>query len=176
MNAAMKRSTAILAISCLLLATGIGASALLFAPDTSKTNVVSSGTALVGGPFEATNQDGKRVSDKDFLGKHTLFYFGFTFCPDICPAELQVMSAALSEIEGAEDKFNLAFVTIDPARDTPEIMKQYVAHFWPGTIGLTGSAEDIRKIAAAYRVYYTKAGARMPTRTAILWIIPVSPI
>ena len=77
MNASMKKSTAILAISCLLLATGIGASALLFAPDTSKTNVVSSGTALVGGPFEATNQDGKRVSEQDFLGKHTLFYFGY---------------------------------------------------------------------------------------------------
>ncbi len=153
----MKRSTAILALSCLLLATGIGASALLFAPDNSNTNVVSSGTALVGGPFDATNQDGKRISDKEFLGKHTLFYFGYTFCPDICPAELQVISAALGEIEGAQEKFNLAFVTIDPARDTPEIMKQYVAHFWPGTIGLTGSEEDIRKIASAYRVYYSKA-------------------
>jgi hypothetical protein len=104
MNAAMKKSTAILALSCLLLATGIGASALLFAPDASKTNVVSSGTALVGGAFEATNQDGKRVSEKDFLGKYTLFYFGYTFCPDICPAELQVISAALSEIDGASDK------------------------------------------------------------------------
>lgn len=156
MNTLMKRSTAIIAISSLLLATGIGASALLFAPDRSDTNVISSGTALVGGPFEATNQDGKRVSDKDFLGKHTLFYFGYTFCPDICPAELQVISAALSDIEGAREKFNLAFVTIDPARDTPEIMKQYVAHFWPGTIGLSGSAEDIRKIASAYRVYYSK--------------------
>lgn len=168
MNAAMKKSTAILAISCLLLATGIGASALLFAPDTSKTSVVSSGTALVGGPFEATNQDGKRVSEQDFLGKHTLFYFGFTFCPDICPAELQVISAALNDIAGAEDKFNLAFVTIDPARDTPDIMKQYVAHFWPGTIGLTGSAEDIRKIAAAYRVYYTKAGGENADKDSYL--------
>jgi len=156
MNTSMKRSTAIIAISCLLLATGIGASALLFVPDRSNTNVVSSGTALVGGPFEATNQDGKRINDKDFLGKHTLFYFGYTFCPDICPAELQVISAALSDIEGAREKFNLAFVTVDPARDTPEIMKQYVANFWPGTIGLSGSAEDIRKIASAYRVYYSK--------------------
>lgn len=156
MNTFMKRSTAILAISCLLLATAIGGAALLFAPDNSNTNVVSSGTALVGGPFEATNQDGKRVSDKDFLGKHTLFYFGYTFCPDVCPAELQVVSAALSDIESAREKFNLAFVTVDPARDTPEIMKQYVTHFWPGTTGLTGSAEDIRKIAAAYRVYYSR--------------------
>ena len=156
MNTLMKRSTAIIAISSLLLATGIGASALLFVPDRSKPNVVSSGTALVGGPFEATNQDGKRVSDKDFLGKHTLYYFGYTFCPDVCPAELQVISAALGDIEGASEKFNLAFVTIDPVRDTPEIMKQYVAHFWPGTIGLTGSAEDIRKIASVYRVYYSK--------------------
>ncbi len=156
MNATMKKSTAIFAISCLLLATGIGASALLFAPDAPKTNVVSSGTALVGGAFEATNQDGKRVSEKDFRGKYTLFYFGYTFCPDVCPAELQVISAALSEIDGARDKFNLVFVTIDPARDTPEIMKDYVAHFWPGTVGLSGSADDIRKIASAYRVYYAR--------------------
>lgn len=168
MNAVMKKSTAILAICCLLLATGIGASALLLAPGTSKNNVVSSGIALVGGPFEATNQDGKRVSDKDFLGRHTLFYFGFTFCPDICPAELQVISAALNEIDGAEDKFNLVFVTIDPARDTPEIMKQYVAHFWPGTIGLTGSADDIRKMASAYRVYYTKAGGENADKDSYL--------
>ncbi len=69
-----------------------------------------------------------------------------------------MISAALSDIDGAEDKFNLVFVTIDPARDTPEIMKDYVANFWPGTIGLTGSAEDIRKIAASYRVYYARAG------------------
>ncbi len=168
MNAGMKKSTAILAISCLLLATGIGASALLFAPDISKTKVVSSGTALVGGPFEATNQDGKRVSEQDFLGKYTLFYFGYTFCPDICPAELQVISAALSDIEGAKDKFNLVFVTVDPVRDTPEIMKQYVAHFWPGTIGLSGSAEDIRKVAAAYRVYYTKAGGENADKDSYL--------
>ena len=154
--AGMKRSTAILAISCLLLATGIGATALLFAPDQSTRNIVSSGTALVCGPFEATKQDGKRVSDADFLGKPTLYYFGYTFCPDICPAELQVVSAALGDIEGAREKFNLVFVSIDPVRDTPDIMKQYVAHFWPGTIGLTGSAEDIRKIASAYRVYYSR--------------------
>lgn len=104
-----------------------------------------------------TDHNGKRVSEKDFLGKYTIYYFGYTFCPDVCPAELQIMSAALNEIEGAQDKFNLAFVTIDPQRDTVEVMKEYVANFWPGTIGLTGSAEEIRKMAGAYRVYYAKA-------------------
>ena len=123
---------------------------------TLSPQVTSSGTALVGGAFDVTNHLGQPVSDKDFLGKHTLYYFGYTFCPDICPAELQVLSAALLDVEQAKDRFNLVFVTIDPKRDTPEIMKDYVSNFWPGTIGLTGSDADIRKIASAFRVYYNK--------------------
>ncbi len=152
----MKKSTMIIATGCLVLAAGIGTSAILFAPKPLQPVVTSSGTALVGGPFEVVNQDGKRVSDKDFLGKYTIYYFGYTFCPDICPAELQVMSAALAEVPGSAEKFNLAFVTIDPARDRVSVMKEYVSHFWPGTIGLTGSEEDIRKMASAFRVYYSK--------------------
>ncbi len=153
----MKKRTAILAISSLLLAIGIGGTAILFAPSAEQGVVRSSGTALVGGPFQMTNQDGKRVSEKDFLGKHTIYYFGYTFCPDVCPGELQVISAALTDIEGAADKFNLVFVTIDAERDTPAVMKEYVANFWPGTTGLTGSAEDVARIAKAFRVYFAKA-------------------
>jgi protein SCO1/2 len=152
----MKRKTAILALSCLLLATMIGAAALLLRPTLEPGNVVSSGTALVGGPFEATAHTGERITDKAFLGKYTLYYFGYTYCPDVCPAELQIISAALAQIDDAQEKFNVAFVTVDPERDTAPVMKEYVANFWPGTVGITGSVEDIRKLASAFRVYYAK--------------------
>ena len=153
----MNKSSIILALGALLVALGALAATLVFAPGSRMGEVVSSGTALVGGSFEATDQTGKRVSDKDFLGKHTLYYFGYTYCPDVCPAELQVLSAALTEVPDAEKNFRLVFVTIDPARDTPDVMKSYVENFWPGTSGLTGSDEDIRNLASKFRVYYAKA-------------------
>ena len=93
----MKKSSIIIALSALLVALGAIAASLLFTPGNRLAEVISSGEALVGGAFEATDQDGKRVTDKDFLGKHTLYYFGYTYCPDVCPAELQVISAALSQ-------------------------------------------------------------------------------
>jgi protein SCO1/2 len=118
---------------------------------------IGSGTALVGGPFTLTDHNGKRVTDQDFRGKYMLIFFGFTYCPDVCPSELQVMSAALDKLGPAADEIQPIFITIDPARDTPEAMKLYVANFHPRLIGLTGSPEDIARVAKAYRVYYAKA-------------------
>ncbi len=115
------------------------------------------GQALVGGPFELTSHTGERVSEKTFHGKHMLLYFGYTYCPDVCPTELQVMSAALDKLGGTADQVQPIFVTIDPERDTAKTMATYVANFHPKLIGLTGSAEDIAKIAKAYRVYYARA-------------------
>jgi protein SCO1/2 len=117
----------------------------------------SSRTALIGGPFELTRHDGKRVSEKDFEGKYTLIFFGYTFCPDVCPAGLQVMTAALDKLGGEADQIQPVFITIDPQRDTPEVLASYIEHFHPRLIGLTGSADDIAKAAKAYRVYYAKA-------------------
>ena len=97
------------------------------------------------------------MSDKDFLGGYTLVFFGYTFCPDVCPAGLQVMSAALDKLGPEADKIQPVFVTIDPERDTPDVMASYIGHFHPRLIGLTGSADDIAKAAKAYRVYYAKA-------------------
>ena len=156
----MKKSSIIMALGALLVALGALGASLIFAPGSRMGEVISSGEALVGGEFEATDHNGKRVSDKDFLGKHTLYYFGYTFCPDVCPAELQVISAALGQVPGAADRFQVVFVSIDPERDTPDIMKDYVANFWPGTVGLTGSAEDIRQVAGKFRVYYGKAAGK----------------
>lgn len=115
------------------------------------------GSALVGGPFTLTDQTGKRVTDQDFRGKYMLIFFGFTYCPDVCPTELQVMSAALDALGPQGEKIQPVFISIDPARDTPEAMKIYVSNFHPRMVGLTGSEADIAAVAKAYRVYYAKA-------------------
>ncbi|MDA7948055.1 MAG: SCO family protein, partial [Hyphomicrobiaceae bacterium] len=105
---------------------------------------VVSGKALIGGPFTLTDHNGRRVTEKDFSGKHILVFFGYTFCPDICPAELQVMSAALDALGGKAKEVTPVFITVDPKRDTVEQMKSYVENFHPSLVGLTGSAEEIR--------------------------------
>jgi cytochrome oxidase Cu insertion factor (SCO1/SenC/PrrC family) len=117
---------------------------------------ISSGTALVGGPFTLTDQTGRKVTDKDFLGKYMLVFFGYTYCPDICPTELQVMSAALDSLGPKADVIQPVFVTVDPQRDTPEVLKQYVGNFHPRLVGLTGTPEDIASAAKTYRVFFNK--------------------
>lgn len=140
-----------LVVLFIALVTGLGALWL------TRSGPGGSGEALVGGPFTLTNQDGKRVTDQDFRGKYMLIFFGFTFCPDVCPSELQVMSAALDQLGPQGDKIQPVFITIDPERDTPEAMKVYISNFHPRMVGLSGSAEDIAAVAKAYRVYYAKA-------------------
>ncbi|XP_062224033.1 protein SCO1 homolog 1, mitochondrial-like isoform X2 [Phragmites australis] len=115
------------------------------------------GTAAIGSPFKLLNHDGKPVTEKDFLGKWTLFYFGFTHCPDICPDELQKMAAAIDKIkEKAKLDVVPVFITVDPERDTVEQVGDYVKEFHPDLIGLTGTTDEIRQVARAYRVYYMK--------------------
>jgi protein SCO1/2 len=117
----------------------------------------SFGKALVGGPFTLTDQTGRRVTDQDFRGRYMLIYFGYTYCPDVCPSALQVMSAALDKLGPKADKIQPIFITVDPGRDTPQLLGQYVASFHPRLIGLTGSAAEIEKVAKEYRVYARKA-------------------
>lgn len=115
-----------------------------------------SGTALVGGPFTLTDQTGRKVTEKDFLGKYMLVFFGYTYCPDICPTELQVMSAALDSLGTKADVIQPVFITIDPQRDTPEVLKQYVGNFHPRLAGLTGTPEEIASVAKTYRVFFSR--------------------
>ena len=126
-------------------------------PDASDGGQVrSSGEARIGGDFELTSHTGATVKDADFRGKYMLIFFGFTFCPDVCPTELQIITAALEELGPDAEKIQPIFVTIDPERDTPEAMATYVGHFHPSMMGLTGTPEQIDTIAKAYRVYYKK--------------------
>jgi len=155
------RRNLIFGLSVLVVALLIGGAALFFAGD-GRLGPIASGKALVGGPFELTNQDGKRVKSADFAGKYMLVVFGYTYCPDICPSELQVVSAALDELGPAAERIQPVFVTVDPSRDTPEVMKDYVANFHPGFVGLTGSEDDVAGIAKAYRVYYRKVDPTGP--------------
>lgn len=120
----------------------------------------TSGTALIGGPFTLTDHQGTRRSEADFQGRYMLIFFGYTYCPDICPTTLTTVTQGLdilAESEGAKAAaVTPVFVSIDPARDTPEALAQYVTHFHPAMVGLTGSEEDVAGAAKAYRIFYQK--------------------
>jgi len=152
----MRRPWLLVIVGGFLLGSLIGMAALIFNTDMQQKRVVTSGTALIGGPFELIGKDGKTVTDQDFRGRYMLVFFGFTHCPDICPAELQVMNAALEELGADADEVVPIFITLDPERDTPEAVSAYVANFGQTFVGLTGSPEAIAKAAKAYRVSYQK--------------------
>lgn len=124
----------------------------LFAPAGQTT----SGTALIGGPFALTDQHGKKVTDADFRGRHMLVFFGFTNCPDICPAGLQLIAAALDKLGDKAANVTPIFVSVDPERDTPEKLATYVKNFDDRIVGLTGTPEEVAAVAKAYRVFYEK--------------------
>ncbi len=149
---ALSRRPVIFGIITLLLALAIAAYALL----STRQLPIGSGVALVGGPFTMVNQKGETVTDKNFLGKPMLLFFGFTFCPDICPTELQVMAAALDELGSASDDIQPIFVTVDPERDTPEVMANYVSNFGPRFTGLTGTPQQVAEMAGQYRIFFAK--------------------
>src|SRR5690349_22991539 len=115
--------------------------------------VVSTGQADVGGPFQLTDQAGKRVSDKDFRGRYMLIYFGYSFCPDVCPTTLAVMAQALEKLGGRAARVAPIFITIDPERDTPKVLDDYMKAFGPSFVGLTGSPAEIEGVEKKYRVY-----------------------
>jgi protein SCO1/2 len=117
---------------------------------------VVTGQAQVGGPFRLTDQTGKSVSDRDFRGRAMLIYFGYSFCPDVCPTTLQVMADAIGKLGDKAGRITPVFITIDPERDTPKVLKDYMSAFGPNFVGLTGSAAEIKKVEKEYRVYAEK--------------------
>jgi protein SCO1 len=152
----MNRTTIALAFAGLLTGAALGFIALRATGPSIDGQSTVSGKPLVGGPFSLVDQTGKRVTDQNYRGRYMLVFFGYTNCPDVCPAGLQVMSAALDKLGKRADDIVPVFITLDPAQDTPELMATYVKAFNPRLVGLTGSESEIAATAKAYRVYFQK--------------------
>jgi protein SCO1/2 len=110
----------------------------------------------IGGPFTLENGNGQTVTDQDYRGKYMLVYFGYTYCPDVCPTTLNAVADAIDRLGPAANRVAPLFITVDPQRDTPPVVKQYAAAFGTHIVGLTGTPEQIAKVAREYRVYYAK--------------------
>jgi cytochrome oxidase Cu insertion factor (SCO1/SenC/PrrC family) len=119
-------------------------------------NELMSGKAAVGTAFTLTNPHGKRVSLADFRGKLVLLYFGYTSCPDVCPTDLLAIAQTIKSLGKHGDQVQPVFITLDPARDTPDVLRGYAAAFHPRLVALTGNVDEIRRVATAYKVYYEK--------------------
>ncbi len=130
------------------------AAIITFAP--GRQGQSGTGTASVGGPFALTTQEGRTLTDKDLRGSPFLVFFGFTHCPDICPTKLFEISEVLRAAGPKGEKLRALFVTVDPERDTPEIMKSYLGSFDPRIIGLSGDRPAIDAMIKAYRAYARK--------------------
>lgn len=119
-------------------------------------NDLMSGKVPVGGPFTLTDQHGKRISLADFRGKIVMLYFGYTFCPDVCPADLFAIAETIRLLGADSARVQPVFVTLDPERDTPARMGPYVASFNPRFVALSGSEQEIREVATSYKVFFEK--------------------
>jgi cytochrome oxidase Cu insertion factor (SCO1/SenC/PrrC family) len=119
-------------------------------------------TPSMGGPFTLVGTDGRRVTDADFRGKWMVIYFGYAYCPDVCPTELQTISSALDLLGPAAASIVPLFITTDPERDTPVALGQYVKLFDDRLIGLTGSTDEIAHAERSYRVYAARVAGRTP--------------
>jgi protein SCO1 len=135
----------------------LGACALVAACQASAGDPPLKG-ATMGGPFTLTSHEGKRVTDRDFAGRYRLVYFGYSYCPDVCPVDLQTISAGLRAFESEDreraEKVQPIFITVDPRRDTVEALSRYVDAFHPRLIALTGSEAEIARTARAYAIPY----------------------
>lgn len=119
-------------------------------------NELMSGKGPIGGPFTLTDPAGTRRSLSDFRGSLILLYFGFTYCPDVCPTDLLAMGNLIRSLGVDGDALQPVFVTLDPERDTPEVLRAYVASFHPRFIALTGTEDEIRRVATSYKVFFQK--------------------
>lgn len=120
------------------------------------------GTALrtetnIGGPFSLIDQHGNRVTDKTYRGQYLIVYFGYGYCPDVCPTELANIASTMDLLGPKAKKVTPLFISVDPERDTPEFLADYVVNFHPRLVGLTGTPEEIAKVAKAYKVFYAKS-------------------
>ena len=136
---------------------------------------VAQQVAAIGGPFKLVDQNGKTISDQDFKGRPFLVFFGFTHCPDVCPTTLFEVSEVLRALGPDADRMRALFITVDPERDTPAVIKDYLSSFDPHLSGLTGDPTTIAAVAKAYRVYFKKVpldqGGYTMDHTAIVYLM-----
>ncbi|MGW5958352.1 SCO family protein [Methylorubrum thiocyanatum] len=134
-----------------------------------------SGPSSIGGPFTLVNQDGATVTERDFAGKPYLMFFGFTHCPDVCPTTLQQISDVLTALGPKADTLKVAFVSVDPERDTPDSLKTYLSSFDPRIVGLTGSPEQVAAAVKTFRAYAKKvpsqSGDYTMEHTALVYLM-----
>jgi protein SCO1 len=134
----------------LLFLGGIATASLLVAYRSGEPMIA---TTPLGGPFALTAADGSVVTDRSYPGKWLAVYFGYTYCPDACPTALSNLAGALARLGPAAEKLQVLFITVDPRRDTPKVMGDYVKVFDPRIVGLSGSPEQIAAVAREYKVY-----------------------
>ena len=156
-------SILIFAGACLAIAAALAVTTVVVdnaRPDRAPGAVTSTGQPDVGGPFRLVDQDGRPVDQTLLDGKGSLVFFGFTYCPDYCPTTLGVLDATKQALGDCADDVQIIFITVDPARDTPQALKDYLSSdgFPEGVIGLTGTPEQVRAAADAYRAVYQKVG------------------
>lgn len=120
------------------------------------------GPSAVGGPFRLVDQDGRAVTEQDLKGRPTLVFFGFTHCPDVCPTTLFEVSEVLEKLGPDAEKVNAVFITVDPERDTPELLRNYVPAFDPAFVGLYGDAAATQRVAKEFKVLYRKVPGSTP--------------
>lgn len=159
----MTRVSAILAAAVAVIGLAIGGYFALRTPGGDpfadcRRGAVAAGAASIGGPFTLTDGDGRRVSDTDVITGPTLVYFGYSFCPDVCPTDVSRNAVAAADLAEKGVKVGQVFITIDPARDTPEAVKAFTGAIDPAIVGLTGTDDEIATAAKAYKVYYRKSG------------------
>lgn len=153
-----KVSRGVMTVAALLLIALVGVLAIshFLRPASQHAGVGQTTLGSIGGPFTLTDHTGRSVTDADFRGRYLLVYFGYIYCPDVCPMSLQRNFEALQMLGEKAEKIQPVLITVDPERDTIELMRDYVAAFDPRLIGLTGTPEQVKAAAAAYRVYYAK--------------------
>ncbi len=156
----MKKSTRIgllLAIVVIAAAAGLAEWLVIRDPDVTKAPSGILANVEIGGPFTLTDHTGRQVTERDYLGGFTLVFFGYTFCPDVCPTVLGDIALALDDLGDDAVAVTPLMISIDSERDTPAILAEYVPLFHERLIGLSGTTEQIKQVAAAYRVFYRRA-------------------
>ena len=152
----MKARTAQILLMLAGFLAGVASIVLIIVLVSGRDPVPSAGASAIGGPFSLVDQDGRPVTDKDLRGRPFLVFFGFTHCPDVCPTALFEISEVLGKLGPDAQRVSALFVTVDPERDTPAQMKDYLSSFNPRLVGLTGDPAAVAAVAKEYRVYVKK--------------------